>query len=111
MSAIVTAAIDLTTTNNTKLFEGNAGKVGDVNICFCNRHASSEVKIRYAYVDSDDIANVALSDYKLYDKVIKPQGDPLVWTGQTVKAGHSLMVKADTANAISVTMEGIEEDL
>ncbi|MEM7016107.1 MAG: hypothetical protein AAF512_02060 [Pseudomonadota bacterium] len=107
MSAIEYESHDLSANTNTKVKGGTTGKISTVSVVFCNRNAS-DIKVRLASIDDSDIANVADGDYMLYDVTVKAN-DSLPWTGILLKAGHSLMARADSAN-VSVPVTALTED-
>ena len=107
------AAVDVAGTGTlTDVYTVPASKIADVNINIANR-TDSNTAVRLAVIKADVAANVANEDYVIYgletDKLATHLA-PITYTGVIMGAGDTVAVYS-SANAVSVQVNGIEEDV
>jgi hypothetical protein len=96
----------LAANNDTTLYQVPAGRKATVSVRFCNRSAT-DTTVRLAHVDGA-IGALVTDDYMIYDASLPGNGfisDERI----TISAGHSLIVRAGSAN-VSAVCFGVEED-
>lgn len=96
----------LAAATDTVLYQVPTGRKATVSVRFCNR-SSTATSVRMAHIDGA-VGVLANDDYMIYDAPLPPNG-MITDERITVSAGHTLMVRAGSAD-VSVVCFGIEED-
>lgn len=89
-----------------------ASKVADVNISIANR-ADTPTNIRLAHIKNGAAVDIALEDYLIYDLgtgSLVSNYAPISITGVLMGAGDTIACYS-SASAVSVQINGIEEDV
>ena len=107
------AAVDVPGTGTlTDIYTVPASKVADVNINVANR-ADTLTNLRIAVIKNDVAAGVANEDYILFDlptDSLASNFAPVTNTGTLMAAGDTIAVYS-SASAVTVQVNGIEEDV
>ncbi|MBE16513.1 MAG: hypothetical protein Unbinned6354contig1000_2 [Prokaryotic dsDNA virus sp.] len=96
----------------TDIYTVPTDKKADVNITIANR-ADTDTNIRVAHIKAALAASVADEDYITYDLPTSTLADnraPMSYTAILMTAGDTIAVYS-SASAVSVQVNGIEEDV
>jgi hypothetical protein len=96
----------------TDVYTVPAAKQSDVNINIANR-ADTNTLLRVAVIKNNTASGVAVEDYIMYDlptSALASHYAPITLDGTLMEVGDTIAVYS-SASAVSVQVNGIEEDL